>query len=170
MELPRARRWKFLFAQRVAAEVKEDFLCALRASGVKYPFYIDPLKECLREDEMKIVKVSQVPKESSAGPLFTGPDVTRQVLVPDSKEFNVNVVNFGKGVRNKFHSHDGEQILIITAGKGIVATEKEEKVVTPGDVILFAAGEKHWHGAAKDSEFSHIYVSRMGNKLTQLEE
>jgi quercetin dioxygenase-like cupin family protein len=128
------------------------------------------LRECLKEDEMKIIKMSQVPKDSSAGPLFTGPDVTRQVLVPESKEFNVNIVNFGKGVRNKFHSHDGEQILIITAGKGIVATEKEEKVVTPGDVILFAAGEKHWHGATKDSEFSHIYVSRMGNKVTQLEE
>ncbi len=36
----------------------------------------------------------------------------------DSKEYNLNVVNFGKGVRNKFHAHDSEQILIVTAGKG----------------------------------------------------
>ena len=128
------------------------------------------VKERLKGDEMKIVNVSQVSKEPNSGPLFTGPDVTRQVLVPDSKEFNVNLVNFGKGVRNKFHSHDSEQILIITAGKGIVATEREERVVTPGDIIFFTAGEKHWHGATKESEFSHIYVSRLGNKLTQLEE
>jgi quercetin dioxygenase-like cupin family protein len=119
---------------------------------------------------MKIVKMNQVPKEPYGGPVFTGPDVTRQVLVPDSKEFNVIVVNFGKGVRNKFHSHDSEQILIITAGKGTVATEKEEKVVTPGDIIFIPAGEKHWHGAEKGSEFSHIYVSRLGSKLTQLED
>jgi len=54
-------------------------------------------------------------------------------------------VNFGKGVRNKLHTHDSEQILIVTAGKGIVATGKEQKTVTAGDVILFSAGEKHWH-------------------------
>jgi quercetin dioxygenase-like cupin family protein len=124
----------------------------------------------VEEDEMKVVRMSQVAKEPYRSPVFTGPDVTRQVLVPDSKEFNVVVVNFGKGVRNKFHSHDAEQILIITSGKGVVATEKEEKVVTPGDIIFIPAGEKHWHGSAQDSEFSHIYVSKIESKLTQLEE
>jgi quercetin dioxygenase-like cupin family protein len=119
---------------------------------------------------MKIVKMREVFKEPSLNPLFTGSDVTRQVLVPDSKEFNVNIVNFGKGVRNKFHTHDGEQILIVTDGRGIVATEKEEIVVAPGDVILFPAGEKHWHGATEDSEFSHLYVTRVGTVLTQLED
>lgn len=119
---------------------------------------------------MKIVKMSEVSKEPVVRPLFTGRDVTRQVLTPDSKEFNVNIVNFGKGVRNKFHEHDGEQVLIVTAGKGIVATEEQEKVVTPGDVILFSAGEKHWHGATEDSEFSHLYVMQVGSELTQLED
>jgi quercetin dioxygenase-like cupin family protein len=119
---------------------------------------------------MKIVKMNEVSKVPAVSPLFTEPDVTRQVLVPDSKEFNVNIVNFGAGVRNKLHTHDGEQILIVTAGKGIVATEEEERVVTPGDVILFPAGEKHWHGATEDSEFSHMYVSRIGSVLTQLED
>jgi quercetin dioxygenase-like cupin family protein len=120
---------------------------------------------------MKIVKMSEVSKEPVVRPLFTGRDVTRQVLVPDSKEFNVNIVNFGKGVRNKFHAHDGEQILIVTAGKGIVATDNEQRVVTEGDVILFPAGEKHWHGATEDSEFSHIFVTRGGiGPTTQLED
>ena len=113
---------------------------------------------------MKIVKISNIPKESYAQPIFTGPDVTRQVLFPESKDFNVNVVNFGKGVRNKLHTHESDQILIITAGKGIVATEKEEKVVSVGDIVLFQAGEKHWHGAAEDSEFSHLYVTTSGSE------
>ena len=119
---------------------------------------------------MKIVKTSQVYKEPYAHPLFTGPDVTRQVLVGDSKEFNVNIVNFGKGVRNKFHAHNSDQVLIVTAGRGIVATEEEERVVTEGDVVFFPAGEKHWHGATEDSEFSHIYVTRGGSETTQLED
>jgi quercetin dioxygenase-like cupin family protein len=82
----------------------------------------------------------------------------------------VNIVNFPIGVRNKSHAHEGEQILIVTRGRGIVATEGEKRSVCEGDVVLIPAGEKHWHGAAEDSEFSHIYVSRLGGKFTQLEE
>ncbi len=120
-------------------------------------------------EAMTTVNMNEVPKESGASPLFTGPDVTRQSLISDSKELRVSIVNFGKGVRNKFHTHDVDQVLIVTAGKGIVATEKGEKVVTVGEVILFPAGEKHWHGATKDSEFSHIVITRVGGKTTQLE-
>ncbi len=118
---------------------------------------------------MRVIKIDGVKKEPASGALFTGP-VTRQILLPDSKEFNVNVVNFGKGVRNKFHSHDSEQILVVTSGKGIIATESDEKEITPGDVVIIPAGEKHWHGATKESSFSHLYVSRLGSKVTQLEE
>jgi quercetin dioxygenase-like cupin family protein len=123
-----------------------------------------------KETEMKIVKTSEVVKKPFEHPLFTGPDVTLQVLLPDSREFDVNVVNFGKGVRNKFHAHDGEQVLIVTAGKGMIATETEKRVITAGDVVLIPAGEKHWHGATAESEFSHIYVTRQGGKVTQLED
>ncbi len=119
---------------------------------------------------MKVVKISEVSKEPYVHPLFTGNDVTRQVLMPESNEYDLNIVNFGKGVRNKFHAHNSEQILVVIAGKGIVATETEEKVVTEGDVILIPANEKHWHGAVKDSEFSHIYVMKPGTQLTQLED
>ena len=118
---------------------------------------------------MKIIKMDKIPKEPFLNPIFTSSNVTLQKLVPDSKDFNLNIVHFAKGVRNKFHTHDSEQILIITAGKGIVATEKEKKVVTVGDVILFPAGEKHWHGATDDSEFSHLYVTRMGSETQILE-
>jgi len=119
---------------------------------------------------MKIVKMNEVPKEPFRTPLFTGPDVTRQPLVTDSKDLMMSIVNFGKGVRNKFHTHDGDQVLIVTAGKGMVATEKEKKTITVGEVVLITAGEKHWHGATKDSELSHIAVTKVGVKLTQLEE
>jgi quercetin dioxygenase-like cupin family protein len=79
-------------------------------------------------------------------------------------------VNFGRGVRNKFHRHDGDQLLIITAGRGIAATEGEKRVVTVGEIVVFPAGEKHWHGATTESEFSHIVITRVGVKLTQLED
>ena len=119
---------------------------------------------------MQVIKMNAVAKEKFESTLFTGPEVSRQVLLPDSKEFNVNIVNFGNGVRNKFHGHNSEQVLIVTSGQGYIATETEKVAITAGDVVLIPAGEKHWHGAAEDSEFSHIYVSRLGSELTQLEE
>lgn len=119
---------------------------------------------------MNVVKVSQLAKESQQNPLFTGP-VTMQTIVNNdlSKRFMIRQVNFAMGVRNKFHSHTIEQVLIVTEGKGIVATDKEEITVGPGDVIFIPAGEKHWHGATKDSTFSHIYVMAPEQKTTQLE-
>ena len=120
---------------------------------------------------MKVIKVSQVPATDASSKFFTGP-VTRQPIMmgEQSKQFVVNQVNFAKGVRNKFHVHTNEQLLIVTSGKGICATEKEEVTVFPGDVILFSAGEKHWHGATSNSDFSHIFITGPDNKTTQIEE
>jgi quercetin dioxygenase-like cupin family protein len=39
-----------------------------------------------------------------------------------------------------------------------------------GDIVLIPAGEKHWHGSNGESDFSHIFVSRKGSKMTQLED
>ena len=118
---------------------------------------------------MNVVSINDVPKATRETPLFTG-EVTVQPLIPEGGDYNMAVVNFGKGVRNKFHTHESDQILIVTAGKGIVATETEQREVTVGDVILFPTGEKHWHGATEDSEFSHIYISRAGQKTRQVED
>ena len=47
--------------------------------------------------------------------------------------------------------HDCDQILVVTAGKGIVANETEQREITVGDVVHIKAGERHWHGARVDS-------------------
>ncbi len=120
---------------------------------------------------MKVFKLSHIKEEPQESPLFTG-SVTMQLVVgPDlSKRFMIRQVNFKKGVRNKFHSHTIEQVLIVTEGRGLVATDKEQITVGPGDIIFIPAGEKHWHGATKDTTFSHLYVMSPDSKTTQLEE
>lgn len=119
---------------------------------------------------MEVIKVAQVAKEPWVDKLFTGPVTLQAIIGRDlSENFLIQQVNFSKGVRNKFHSHSIEQILIVTEGEGIVATDKEEIAVKPGDVIFIPAGEKHWHGAARDSTFSHIYVMSPDQKITQIE-
>ena len=60
------------------------------------------------------------------------------------------------------HTHTNPQILYVIQGTGIVATEEEEIRVTPGTLILIPPGENHWHGATKDSAFSHISITTPG--------
>lgn len=120
---------------------------------------------------MKVIKVDRIQKELQVKPLFAG-GVTQQTIIDTSfsDRFSIRQVNFDKGARNKFHAHSIEQVLIITEGKGIVATEKEEIIVVPGDIVFIPANENHWHGATKDSTFSHLYVMAPEQKTTQIED
>jgi quercetin dioxygenase-like cupin family protein len=118
---------------------------------------------------MQVVRIADVPKERIVSPMFTSDEVFGQPLAPDSCEFAARVVTFGKGTRNKFHTHQSTQILIVTHGRGIVATQTEQREVTVGDVIFFPPGEIHWHGATPDSDFAHIYVTLANARGQQVE-
>ena len=121
---------------------------------------------------MQIVKMKEVPEKTANIPLFTGGLVTYQPLITKrmGKDFNMLMVNFSKGARNRFHCHTSDQILIVTAGQGIVATETEQKMIESGDIVFIPANEKHWHGAAMDSSLSHIALELTSSELTQLED
>ena len=120
----------------------------------------------------KVLKPNEIPSEPANSPLFTGGDVTRQpLLTPEvSNNFNLGIVNFSPGARNKMHTHSSDQVLFVTAGKGIIATETHQEVITVGDVVHIPAAEKHWHGATPDSSFSHIALTAKGSTTTQVEE
>ena len=119
---------------------------------------------------MKVVRTGDLPRESAESPLFVG-KVFRQLIVDpaESKSFNFSIVNFSAGSRNKFHQHTSDQILIVTEGTGVVATDAEERTVTVGDVILIPAGENHWHGAPGSTPMSHITVQTKDSKTQQNE-
>jgi quercetin dioxygenase-like cupin family protein len=123
---------------------------------------------------MRVVKINDVAEKpmDSATPIagWTGGPVsrTRQPIIGDgdSDNFRCNVVNFRPGATTGWHVHDCDQILVVTAGKGMVGTEKEERQIVPGDVVHIKAGERHWHGARADSPMSHITVTTTGSKST----
>lgn len=76
-------------------------------------------------------------------------------------------VTFEPSCRNNWHIHHategGGQILICTAGEGWYQEEGKEAVsLEAGMVITIPAEVKHWHGAKKDSWFSHIAVECSG--------
>lgn len=76
---------------------------------------------------------------------------------------NVGVgnVTFEPGCRNNWHiHHDGFQILLVTGGEGLYQEDGQPaRLLKPGDVVVTHDGVKHWHGATKDSWFSHIAIT-----------
>ncbi len=108
---------------------------------------------------MKVIRKSETELEdATASPIFEGGRVGRRPLVggESSSYFNFFIVEFAAGARNKLHSHTSDQILYVTKGRGLVGTESESFEVEEGDTAFIPAGEKHWHGAADDSDFAHI--------------
>jgi quercetin dioxygenase-like cupin family protein len=97
---------------------------------------------------MKVLKPDTIAAEPTNNPLFTGGPVTRQTLLtPEmSNNFNLAVLNFSASARNKMHIHSSDQVLFVTGGKGIIATETRQEVISVGDVVHVLAEEKHWHG------------------------
>jgi quercetin dioxygenase-like cupin family protein len=68
-------------------------------------------------------------------------------------------VTFEPGARTAWHTHPLGQTLVVTSGFGWVqrwAGQIEE--IRPGDVVWFAPGEKHWHGATATTAMTHIAV------------
>ncbi len=96
-------------------------------------------------------------------PIFVG-DVVRQNLVADGDAtlLRVTAVTFQNGARNKLHHHAADQVLYVTHGHGIVATETDDIHVSPGDVILIPAGERHWHGAEPGQDMTHLSILTPG--------
>lgn len=81
--------------------------------------------------------------------------------VLSDKQVTIFNVTFEPGCRNNWHIHHAEsgggQILIVTEGRGYYQEwGKPAQELHPGDVVNIPAEVKHWHGAAKDSWFSHL--------------
>jgi quercetin dioxygenase-like cupin family protein len=95
--------------------------------------------------------------------IFTG-DVHTSMLAGDAvaERLRLNLVRFSPGARTKWHRHSFEQGLLITEGKGIVATEEHEHVVEAGDAVVIYAGEKHWHGATNTTAMAHVSIGAPG--------
>lgn len=77
-----------------------------------------------------------------------------------TKGVSIASVTFEPGCRNNWHIHTkGGQILLCTDGEGWYQEwGKEARKLRPGDVVFIEPGVKHWHGATKDSWFTHLAV------------
>ena len=122
---------------------------------------------------MEIRRGGTHPSEKGPADWFTGSvRIDPLFSAADPARVDCASVTFEPGARTAWHTHPLGQTLIITAGCGRVRRwggPVEE--VHPGDVIQFAPGEKHWHGAAPTTAMTHIAVHEYldGNPVEWME-
>ena len=105
---------------------------------------------------MRVVHIARAGRVAADNPIFKG-EVLDQTAVGDdvSHDLRLSEIHFRNGATNRWHVHTCDQILIVTEGEGIVADEKEQRVVGPGDVAFIPANTRHWHGAKPGRDMTH---------------
>jgi quercetin dioxygenase-like cupin family protein len=90
-------------------------------------------------------------------------DIKRNGTHPSGKgppEWFTGTLRIFSGARTAWHTHPLGQTLIVTAGSGLAQREGGPvEQIRPGDVVWFAPGEKHWHGAALTTAMTHIAIA-----------
>ena len=78
-------------------------------------------------------------------------------------------VTFEPGARTAWHTHPLGQTLLVTAGSGRAQSWGGPiEHIRPGDVISFAPGEKHWHGASATTAMTHVAIQeRLDGKTVE---
>lgn len=102
---------------------------------------------------------------------FIGNSYLNPLTKKEETSLSLTNVTFEPGCRNNWHIHhatkNGGQILICTAGSGWYQEEGKAAIsLEPGMVITIPANVKHWHGAKKDTWFSHIAIEVPGENTS----
>ena len=125
----------------------------------------------MQEKEFERQNVFKKGAENTAyAQFFIGTSYLNPLTSPQNKPFFANVT-FEPACRNNWHIHRAEkgggQILLCVAGEGWYQEYgKSARSLKAGDVVEIPANVKHWHGAKKDSWFSHIAVELPGENTS----
>lgn len=119
---------------------------------------------------MEIKRVGAQPSVTGSADWFTGTvriDPLHQA--PEPARIQCATVTFEPGARTAWHTHPLGQTLIVTAGCGWAQREGGPvEEIRPGDVVWFAPGEKHWHGATPANAMTHMALQeRLDGKAVE---
>lgn len=109
---------------------------------------------------MNIARNGSQPSGKGPADWFTGTVRIDPIInAPEPARVASALVTFEPGARTAWHTHPLGQTLVVVSGLGWAQREggtREE--IRPGDVVWFAPGEKHWHGATDTKAMSHIAI------------
>lgn len=112
---------------------------------------------------MEITRAGTTPSRKGPADWFTGSvRIDSLMNAHDPARVQGAAVTFEPGARTAWHTHPLGQTLIVTAGLGRAQRwGGPVEDIRPGDVVWFAPGEKHWHGAAPETAMTHIAVQEV---------
>lgn len=119
---------------------------------------------------MEIKRVGSQPSTKGPSDYFTGTvRIDPLVQAPAPARVAAAAVTFEPGARTAWHTHPLGQTLIVTAGLGRVQRwDGQIEEIRPGDVVWFAPGEKHWHGASPTTALTHTAIQeRLDGKAVE---
>ena len=90
---------------------------------------------------------------------FTG-TVHLESLTGAGVAADVKRVSFAPGARTAWHTHPAGQVLVVTSGRGYVATREWSRPIATGDVVEIPADVEHWHGAGPDTPMQHLAIQQ----------
>ena len=127
----------------------------------------DSMKTTSREEFEKQNVFGTGTANTAYAQYFIGDSFLNPLTDPNKTAVFLANVTFEPGSRNPHQTKGGGTPLICTAGEGWYQEEGKEAVsLVPGTVITIPAEVKHWHGAKKDSWFSHIAVEVPGENCS----
>ena len=134
-----------------------------RAGAATTPASAVPTKEW--NETMEIKRAGSRPSGKGPADWFTGAvRIDPLFEAPEPARAAGAAVTFEPGARTAWHTHPLGQTLIVTAGCGWAQLEGGPvEEIRPGDVIWFAPGEKHWHGATATTGMTHIAIQEKLN-------
>ncbi len=109
---------------------------------------------------MDITRAGSRPSVAGSAEYFSGMvRIDPLIEAPEPARVNGASVTFAAGARTAWHTHPLGQTLIVVSGSGLAQRWGGPiERIHPGDVIWFAPGEKHWHGATAVSAMTHIAI------------
>ncbi|MBX3499260.1 MAG: cupin domain-containing protein [Alphaproteobacteria bacterium] len=109
---------------------------------------------------LDIQRNGSLPSAKGPADYFTGAvRVDPLFQMPAPSRTRAGVVTFEPGARSAWHTHPLGQILVVTAGVGLVQRWGGPiQEIRPGDVVWIPPGVKHWHGAAATTAMTHIAI------------
>ncbi len=115
---------------------------------------------------MEIKRAGSQPSGKGPADWFTGTvRIDPLIQAPAPARVAAAAVTFEPGARTAWHTHPLGQTLVVISGLGRAQRwggPIEE--IRPGDVVWFAPGEKHWHGATPTNAMSHFAIQERMNE------
>ncbi len=110
---------------------------------------------------MDIKRIGSQPSGKGPAEYFTGTvRIDSRFQRDDPARVGGAIVTFEPGARTAWHTHPLGQTLIVTAGCGLAQHEGGQiEEIRPGDIVWFAPGEKHWHGAKPTTAMTHVAIA-----------